>query len=75
MLVLFVDNFCKQYGPRLGPRKDGSGSGSKLFNNIMVFLIEVGFEGKIGGEQEGAKLPSRQPIFCHVLIIEFVFTL
>ena len=59
MLVLFVDNFCKQYGPRLGQTKDGSGSGSNLFDTIMVFLIEFGFEGKSAGSKVVCKVTKQ----------------
>ena len=38
LLVPFVDNLCKQFGPRSGPTKCLAWSGSKQFDTLMAFL-------------------------------------
>ena len=40
MLVSYVDNLCKQSGPRSGPTKSQAWSGSKLFDTLIVSLKE-----------------------------------
>ena len=40
-LLKISDNLCKQFGPRSGPTKRRSWSGSKLFDALMVFLKEI----------------------------------
>ena len=62
--MLSADNLCKQFGPRSGPTKCRAWSGSKLFNNLMVFLKEffkkVDFEKNLQTTKKHPKLPSRQ---------------
>ena len=58
--MLSVDNFCKQYGPRFGPTKVKPGQDPNLFDTLMVFLIEVGLEGKLAGSK--CEFPSRQGV-------------
>ena len=75
--MLSVDIFCKEYGPRLGPMKNRCGSGSKLFDTLMVCLIMVRFEGTLAGSKGNAKLKAGVNIyieqnFLNVLIIEFL---
>ena len=43
-LLLPVDNLCKQFGPRSGPTKCQSWSGSKLFDTLIVFLKDFLFK-------------------------------
>ena len=40
LLVSSADNFCKQFGPRSGPTKCCVRSSFKLFDTLMVYLIE-----------------------------------
>ena len=66
LLVLSVDNFCKQFGPRVGQTKGQAWSGSKLFDTLLVFMVifleEFGFEGNWRATRGLAKLPSRQGV-------------
>ena len=60
----FADNFCKQFGPRLGPTQCRAWSGSKLFDTLIAFQKEffekLGFEKNQLTTKKHAKLPSRQ---------------
>ena len=40
LLLSSADSFCKQSGPRSGPKKCRVWSGSKLFDILMVFMKE-----------------------------------
>ena len=67
---LSADNICKQYGPRSGPS-----SGSKLFDNLIVFLkefFEFFFLKKVNrGHKKHKNLPSmhgRSNVSAHVLL-------
>ena len=62
--MLSADNFCKQFGPRSGLIKCQAGSGSKLFDTLMVFLKEflekVDFEKKSAdGKKNLAKITQK----------------
>ena len=41
LLVLYADNFCKQFGPRSGPTKRRASSGSNQFDTQMKFQKEI----------------------------------
>ena len=80
LLSLFLqvpsaDNLCKQFGPISGLTKRQVCSGYKLFDSLMVFLIEF-FErfilGKISRWQKLANLPSRQKLTYSIMIQEYV---
>ena len=59
LLVLSVNNFCKQFGPRSGPTKRRTWSGSKPCDTLMVFL-KYFFSKNLTLKKKHAKLPSRQ---------------
>ena len=40
LLVSSADNLCKQFGSRSGPTKGPAWSGSKLFDTLMLFLVD-----------------------------------
>ena len=42
-LLLSVDNICKQFGPRSGPKEHLFWSGSEPFDTLRVFLKELFF--------------------------------
>ena len=66
LLMSSADNFCKQFGPRAGPTKCRSWSGSKLFDTLIVFLKD--FVKKADSEKiqqtttKAWKLPSMQKV-------------
>ena len=41
LLVSSADHFCKQFGPRPGPKEHQTWSCSKLFDILIVFLKEI----------------------------------
>ena len=68
LLVSFADNFCKQFGPRLGLTKRWPLPGSNLFDTQMVFLKEffekVDFEKKTADDKKHEKIPIQDFISC-----------
>ena len=52
LLMSSADKFCKQFGPRSGPTKCLSCSGSKLFDTLIEFLKE--FFEKVDLEKKSA---------------------
>ena len=61
-----ADNLSKQFGPRSGPTKRRTWSGSKLFDLLIIFLIEyfekVDFEKNQQTTKKDAKFPSMQRV-------------
>ena len=59
-----ADNFCKQFGPRSGPTECRAWSWSKMFDTLMVFLIEifkkVDFEKDHQTTKKNAKFPRTE---------------
>ena len=52
---VFTDNLCKQFGPRSGPTFCRALSGSKLFDNLKVFLKEF-FKKDIFEKNQGTPI-------------------
>ena len=66
-IVLSADNLGKQFGPRSGPTKRRSWSGSNLFDTLTVFLKEffekVVFEKNHQTTKKHEKLCRRQRVY------------
>ena len=66
VLMSFVDNLCKQFGPRSGPTLCRAWSGSNVFATLMVFLKEffknVNFEKNQRTTKKRVKLHSIQRV-------------
>ena len=78
LLVSSADNFCKQFGPRSGPRKRLAWSGSNLFDTLMVFLEEffekVDFENNQQTTKKHENLRRGQRVKANLKIYLFSFT-
>ena len=70
--MVSADNLCKQFGPRSGPTKCRVLSGSKLFDTLMVFLIEffekVDFEKNKQMTIKHGTIPSRERVSLCILL-------
>ena len=67
-----ADNLCKQSGHRSGPTKNRAWSESKLFDTLMVFLKSWFRRNSTDDKKAHGKLPSRQNVNRHPILLFFL---